>query len=197
MADEPSTDARPPPLRLPVGSVRALITLAVLGTVWVQLLRGKTTSEELRDTMLLVLGYYFGVQRLAKADAFAPQPERTSNEDDPMHLPMALLRALIVVGFGAVAWKLHQAGKLLPDPPPMLVLAVTFLGGAIARSTVRAVGGSLPGRLGGCAGHLAAAVTLLVVFGFCGVELLERRAAVPHYTPVAFMAVIGFYLGKR
>lgn len=197
MADDAPEPAPTPPLRLPVGSVRALITLSVLGTVWAQLLLGKTTSEELRDTMLLVLGYYFGVQRLARADAFAPQPERTSNPGDPLHVPMWLLRLLIVLGFGAVAWKLHQTGKLLPDPPPMLVLAVTFLGGAIARSTVRAAGGSLPGQLGSCAGHLGAAVTLAVVLGFCGVELLERRAQVPHHAPVAFMAVIGFYLGKR
>ena len=44
------------PLNLPVGSVRALLTLAVLGTVWAQILFGDQPSEELRDTMLLILG---------------------------------------------------------------------------------------------------------------------------------------------
>lgn len=123
-----------PPLNLPVGSVRALLTLAVLFTVWSQLLRGLPVGRELEDTLLLVLGYYFGARATgaasSKADALTVAADRESNPADPLYLPRGAIRVLIVLGFATVAWKLHEKNKLLTEPPPLLILVGTFLGSA-------------------------------------------------------------------
>src|SRR5687767_5451541 len=101
-----SDDAAPPvtpPLNLPVGSVRALITLSVLGTVWVLMLQGRKVGPEMEDTLLLVLGYYFGARAAgSRADALTVAADRESNAADPLYLPRGAIRVLIVLGFFAV-----------------------------------------------------------------------------------------------
>lgn len=194
----PPPEAPTPPLNLPVGSVRALLTLSVLGTVWALMLQGRAVGPEMEDTLLLVLGYYFGARAVgARADAFTVAADREGNAADPLYLPRGAIRLLIVVGFVAVAVQLHQQGKLLTKPPPLLVLAGMFIVGAGARGLALWVGHLLTTRLQSALGHLAATLTLLVVFAWCGVELAGAQARVPTWAPNAFLAVIGFYLGKR
>lgn len=188
-----------PPLNLPVGSVRALITLTVLATVWAQIISGQQITDALRDTTLLVLGYYFGArsQKAAAADALATPGSREDNPNDPLYLPRGAIRLLIVVGFAAVAWKLHERNTLLAAPPPILVLVGTFLAGAIAKGAVARAGAFAVGRFASWVGHGVAAVTLAIVGAFCGVEALHVQAAAPTWLTPTFLGVVGFYLGKR
>ena len=182
-----------PPLGLPIGSVRALVTVAILGTTWWLLVRGRPVHAELHDTVLLVLGYYFGIRRgRPAADALAGPPgDREANPSDGLHLPRRLIQALIVVGFAAVAWRLHEQGKLLPEPPPLLVLAASYLAGALAR------GALLGATASSWIGHLLAAGTLAVVGAGCAVHVLDLGARAPTWLSPAFLVVVGFYLGKR
>lgn len=187
------------PLNLPVGSVRALLTLAVLGTVWAQILFDGQPSEELRDTMLLILGYYFGKRsaKHAAAEAFTEAGDREENPADPLYLPRGAIRLLIVVGFAAVAWKLYEKGTLLTTPPPILILVGMFLAGAMVKGTAVWIGKRFSGKAISGVAHMVAAATLLVVLGFCAVDLLGLRARAPEWLTPTFLAVIGFYLGKR
>lgn len=206
MADEgapPPTTTAPggtPPLNLPVGSVRALLTLAVLFTVWSQLLRGREVGQEMQDTLLLVLGYYFGARAVgagAKADALTAAADRESNPADPLYLPRGAIRVLIVLGFATVAWKLHERNVLLTKPQPLLILVGTFLLGAIAKGLLVGVGALLTGRVRDGAGHVLALGTLAVVLGYCGVEVAGQHARLPSWGAPLFLGVVGFYLGKR
>ena len=148
-----------------------------------------------------MLGYYFGAraQRPA-ADQLAAAADREANDQDPLYLPRGAIRLLIVVGFAAVAWKLHATRRLLlPDgsPDPILVLVATFLAGAILKGVASWVGHHVSVGLREAAGHLAAAATLLVIAGHCGLEAAGELPAAPPWVTTTFLAVVGFYLGKR
>lgn len=189
-----------PPLNLPVGSVRALITLAVLATVWAQLLRGREVGREMQDTLLLVLGYYFGARAVgagARADTLTVAADREENPRDPLYLPRGMIRLLIVLGFGTVAWKLHERGALLASPPPLLILVGTFLAGAIAKGLLAWIGSALTGGLRDGLGHALALATLAVVVPYCGVEVAGLHASAPAWAAPTFLGVVGFYLGRR
>jgi hypothetical protein len=86
------------PLGLPAGSVRALLTFMVLGTVWTLLLMPaeKMISVPLYLYYLtfLVIGSYFGSR------SHAPPGRR---ETPPLYLPRGSIRFLIIAGFLGVA----------------------------------------------------------------------------------------------
>lgn len=191
MTDQPPAAATPtPPLHLPVGSVRAIVTLAVLGTVWIQLLRGLPTSEVLHDTLLLVLGYYFGARHARAAVATATGPRH-----EPLFLPRGSVRLLILLGFAAVGWKLHQAGRLDQKWPPALVLVGTFLVGGVFKALVSAVSRFVVRPIE-IFGHALAAVTILVVVSYCIAVMFAHEQLVPAVESV-FLGVVGFYMGER
>ncbi len=191
-----------PPLGLPVGSVRALVTLSVLATIWWQLYHGSATSPVLRDTLLLVLGYYFGARgaKAPAADALAgAAPPRESNPYDPLYLPRGSVRLLILLGFGGVAYKLYGDGKLVgpTGPPPLLVLVGTFLAGTAVRATFAGLGRFVAARVKSFFGHALALGTLGVVVPYCLATALGHEHELDSRFVSAFVGIVGFYLGKR
>ena len=193
-----------PPLNLPVGSVRALITLSVLGTVWAQQVRGADLTPLLRDTLLLVLGYYFGTRNATTAPPLAADAlaggaaDRESNRKDPLFLPRGMIRMLIIVGFAGVAFHLFNQGKFDVDqPPPEFVLLGTFLGGSISRGSLMKAGKLMAVKVTNLLGHLLASGTLMVVLGYCGAIMAGMQDMVTAETSAAFAGVVGFYMGKR
>jgi hypothetical protein len=86
------------PLGLPQGSVRALLTFMVLGTVWALLLmpaeKGKVVEVPLYLTylMFLVIGSYFGSR------SSVPKT-KGQRESPPLYLPRGTIRLFIILGF--------------------------------------------------------------------------------------------------
>jgi len=91
------------PLSLPRGSVRALITLALLCILCILMLRGVDAPFPLAFVTLVALGHYFG-SRSAGAPRSGGRP--------PLYLPRGSVRALIILGLGTVAYFLWEDGKL-------------------------------------------------------------------------------------
>src|SRR5258708_5449550 len=98
-AGQPVMPARLParhPLGLPAGSVRALLTFMVLGTVWTLLLMPAEKNVKvplyLTYLMFLVLGSYFG------ARGAAPKIKGLQ-ETPPLYLPRGSIRLVIILGF--------------------------------------------------------------------------------------------------
>jgi hypothetical protein len=192
-----------PPLALPVGSVRALITLSTLGTVWFHQFQGLPIPPVLGDTLLLVLGYYFGIRNAAPpaaADALAAAPaaDRESNRRDPLFLPRGMIRILIIVGFAAIGMKLFNDGKLEPsNPPPEFALLGGFLGASLSRGGFARIGRMLATKITNLLGHLLATTTLAVVLGYCAAAIAGFGDWLTTETTVVFAGVVGFYMGKR
>lgn len=187
-----------PPLHMPVGSVRAMITLSVLATVWAQVLRGQPTGPVLHDTLLLVLGYYFGA-RGAKPPAIDALTGLPAPKKEPLWLPRGSIRLLIVFGFGFVAWKLHQSGKLLgaSGPPPIMVLVATFIGGSVLKGGLAWGERMISAPVLSMIGHTLALTTLVIVCGYCGAVIGNVESMLPDFAESAFLGIVGFYLGKR
>src|SRR5436309_526292 len=86
------------PLNLPAGSVRALLTCMVVGTVSVMLLVPETSPVgiplDLYYLLFLLLGHYFAVRSHGR---HAPEVQAP-----PLHLPHGTFRFLLLVGFSAV-----------------------------------------------------------------------------------------------
>lgn len=191
-----------PPLNLPVGSVRALITLAVLGTVWAQLARSLPVNDVLQNTLLLVLGYFFGAHatgKMAPADGFARKLEGEDDPHSPLYLPSGTIRLLIVVGFGAVAFKLFQDGKVhsQEDLPPVFTLVASFLGGGASKIGFKRMAKMIAQSFLNKVGHTIALTTLGVVFVYCAAVATGHDAELPSKFTTGFMAITGFYLGRR
>lgn len=193
-----------PPLALPVGSVRALITLSTLGTVWYHQFQHLPIPPVLADTLLLVLGYYFGTRNAtapapaADALAAAPPADREANRKDPLFLPRGMIRILIIVGFAALGMKLFNDGQLDPgNPPPEFPLLGGFLGASITRGGFTRIGRMMAVKVVNFVGHVLAGATLAVVLAFCAASVAGFSDYLTTETSAIFAGVVGFYMGKR
>src|SRR3972149_3150070 len=59
----PTIPAIPPPLGLPTGSIRAVLALIMCGSIWYLALNGLAIPDILVESVLLVIGFYFGVRQ--------------------------------------------------------------------------------------------------------------------------------------
>lgn len=112
------------PLRLPRGSVRALVTLVLLGTFWTLVLLGTEASPDaegreippiLGYLVLLIVGYYFGARS-------GPVREDVRG---PLFLPRGTIRAIIIGGSCVAGYFSWSAGRLrlAAEDPSFIVLA--------------------------------------------------------------------------
>lgn len=108
-----------PPLGLPQGSVRALLTLLILGVVINEMMAGREIDILWNETLLIALAHYFSrrrflnippesVPRLQKEGLLPP-------ETRPLFLPTGVIRALILLTFGIAGFFYrNKVGCLIP-----------------------------------------------------------------------------------
>ena len=95
------------PLNLPRGSIRALMTLTLLGVLWALMILDREIPLALAYVVLLIFGHYFG-SRGAQKRPEEGQPARKP----PLFLPRGSIRLIIVLGFAAVGYLLWSQGRL-------------------------------------------------------------------------------------
>jgi len=126
------------PLGLPAGSVRALLTLVVLGLIWALMLLQKEIPLYLFYLMFLVVGSFFAAHGHSIAGP-------ASDSRNPLYLPRGTLRTLIIVGFAAVlGWRYYlnpdwhallEMKQAMVEQPylPLVLLGAFFFGVFISR----------------------------------------------------------------
>lgn len=195
---------------LPAGSVRALLTLAVLGTsgALAALRPDRPLPDYLRDLLFLILGHYFALRR--------GQAEPQQLGPPPLFLPRGTIRWVITLGYVAVAALLiRHGGALTPARTPayytMLIVGGFLLG--VATSKVAhwlSHRGRHPRRLfmdlRAAFTLLAAAILLLLAWNHV-FEFLPAAREVPlgrvraQFAESGFefllSAIVGFYFGAR
>jgi hypothetical protein len=208
--------AAPPPVRpprhalgLPAGSVRALLTLMILGLVWALLLvpeeKDIRVPVYLYYLMFLILGHFFAAHGHSIAGP-------TAGPASPLHLPSGTLRTLIIVGFLAVLGyryyvyrdfeKLFKLGEPLFEQPylPLVILGGFFVGVFLNRVIIRSVG------ITPWFQDILAWVAMLATLGLSAeviVQLvinpsLDREQRLTLYPWHLFLsAIISFYFGLR
>lgn len=181
-ASAPAETADPRhPLGLPAGSVRALLTLLVVGYIIGQTWRGLPLRLLWTETLMIVLAHYFTSRRFVQ---LSPELRETLEadgriepEENPLYLPKHSVRTLIVGGFLLLAIQLARQNRLL-EPQAAAILGTVgayFLGilfrlgstaifgearppnwwvDGKALFTILVVGGTIVVHAGGWAGHL-------------------------------------------
>lgn len=193
----------PPPLGLPRGSVRALLTLAIVAVVCLQVARGEAVDLVWTETLAIALAHYFTSRRFIdlppdvvdrlKAEGVIP------DEPKPLYLPGSSVRGLIVLAFLGLALYLQREGRLFEDQAvAVLGLVGAYLLGVVAQGLRRLLlrGNRFP-RLKHFLDNLKAFVTLAVMATTLVAYALDRTDLLPAVWREVTLALALFYFGSR
>lgn len=180
-----------PPLGLPNGSIRALLTLMIAAVVVTQLVRDREIEVLWTETLLIALAHYFASRRFIK---LTPEVLKKLTDDGyldseghPLFLPQFTIRAVLIVAFVGVAVYLYQQHRLF-ESKAVSILGVVFayLLGIVARfRTVRGWE------------DLKAVVVLLVMAITAGAYLLDHGDVIPNVMRNVTLGLVLFYFGSR
>lgn len=200
------------PLGMPAGSVRALLTFAILGLLWTLLLLPKDKAVEiplyLYYLSFLALGHFFA--------AHGHSIPSTPGTHSPLYLPRGTLRILIVLGFlGVFGWRYYRDQDFaaifdLKQPAieqpylPLVMLGGFLLGVIISRIARRLFLGpaGMPYWYQDLLAWLALLGTAFLAFEVV-LQLVinpsldpDKRISLPQWQMV-LSAVVSFYFGAR
>jgi hypothetical protein len=118
-----------PPLNLPNGSVRALLTLMIIAVVIAQVARGQHVSTLWTETLMIALAHYFSTRRFIKlAPEVVHQLEAegcVETELHPLYLPQRSIRAIIFAAFVGLAVYLFTQHRMF-ESEAISILGVVF-----------------------------------------------------------------------
>lgn len=198
-----------PPLGMPTGSVRALLTLILVAVVVVRIARGDDVSQDpgLREplwieTLLIALSHYFTTRR------FVDLPPDTlrrledegivERERQPLFLPKNTIRLIIVCAFGWLAYYLYSQSRLLEGHDgAMLAMLGAFLLGATFRRVGTFLRRGNPNRSAGTIGDLKALIVLIAMLVVAIPEFLGSHNALHPMVHRIALALMLFYFGSR
>jgi hypothetical protein len=193
---------------LPAGSVRALLTLGVVGTAaaLTALMPSKAVPDAFRDLTFLILGHYFALRRGA-AEPMQPGP-------GPLFLPRGSIRFLMMAGYIAVIAILfaqkHEPFNPRTTPGVYSLIIITgFLLGTMLSFIAGRIWtrGRRPKRiwsdLRASLALLAAFALILLAWNDNYAQFLPqvREGTTPPITPEGvrhvLAAIVAFYFGAR
>lgn len=203
MADLDGSPQTWPPLGMPTGSVRALLTLIVVAVVVLNIASGQKDLDVIWvETLLMALAHYFTSRRFVDLprDVRLRLEEEGILEDErhPLFLPKHSIRLMLIGSFIGLAVYLYQQNRLW-EPRAMTLLGMVFayLLGKFVRGVTRWLNrwrGTPPSRFWGDAKALVVlgAVSVVAICEFTGM----RNVLDPRVHQVA-MGMLLFYFGSR
>lgn len=198
-----------PPLGLPAGSVRALITLLIIAVIVVNLGRGGRNLDILwTETLLIALAHYFTSRRFV---SLAPEVVRRlesegviDKETHPLFLPRHSIRTIIVGVFVGLAIYLYREERLLPAQPRFDPQAVSLLGivfayliGVIGRGGVGWFNRRRTNRPSRFWADAKAVVVLVTLAVAAVPEFLGQAQLIPIEVHKVALGLVLFYFGSR
>jgi hypothetical protein len=191
-----------PPLGLPGGSVRALLTLLIVAVVLVQVARGKEVEPLWTETLMIALAHYFTSRRFTR---LAPEAIRRLEaegqievESHPLYLPRHTIRTVLILAFVGFAVFLYREERLFERAAVSLLGVVfAYLLGILARVLLT---WWTKGRKSGTLQSwedVKATVVLIVLAYTAAAYLLDRTDLVPHQLRNATLGLVLFYFGSR
>lgn len=196
-----------PPLGMPIGSVRALLTLIVMSVVITRLARGQEVDVLWIQTLLIALAHYFTSRRFVSLppDVIVrlEQDGVIERERHPLFLPKNSIRTIIVLAFVGLGVYLYHENRLLGERGFYLTQATSLLGivaayllGAFTRTIA---GWFNRGRVtapSGTWGDIKAMTVLIVLVLAAIPEFLNRPMGDPIFHQIA-LGMMLFYYGSR
>ncbi len=192
-----------PPLGLPVGSVRALLTLIVMAVVVSKLCRNLPLDSLWIQTLLIALAHYFTSRRFVSLPpdvvARLEQEGVIERERHPLFLPKNSIRTLIVLAFAGMGVYLYQTGQLHSNIPAVSLIGIVFayLLGAIARTIGGWFNRYRANPPSGTWGDIKA-MTVLIVLALAAIpEFLDLPFGLPPIFHQIALGMMLFYYGSR
>ena len=192
-----------PPLGLPVGSVRAILTLFIVAVVTVSVGRGQNLDLIWTETLLIAMAHYFTSRRFV---ALPPdvlkriqQEGILDQEVHPLYLPRHSIRILILAAFVGLGVYLYQHEKLFNDPRAVSLLGIiaAYVFGATVRGISSWFGSRTGRRPSSIWGDIKAIIVLLAV-AIAGVpELFGVPEMLPKEAHRVALSLMLFYFGSR
>lgn len=199
-----------PPLGMPIGSVRALLTLIVLAVVLSRLARGMTVDALWVQTLLIALAHYFTSRRFVSLppDVMVrlEQEGVLEQERHPLFLPKNSIRTLIILAFiGLAVYLYREQGRFAEKPASdaltqgvsLLGIVFAYLLGAIART----IGGWFNRSRGtqptGTWGDIKAMTVLIVLILAAIPEFIDQPLSLPPVFHQVALGLMLFYYGSR
>ncbi|MFN5734255.1 MAG: hypothetical protein ACK48R_20605 [Planctomyces sp.] len=192
-----------PPLGLPNGSVRALLTLMVVGVVIQAVVRGQELDIIWTESLMITLAYYYTSRRFVSLPSeIIPrlQQEGVLDADQhPLFLPRHSIRFILMAAFAGLGVWLFRENRLQePRALSLLLIVASFIVGSLVRSIKgllfrRPPQTNLPARWG----DLKALVILGTVGTAVAFKVLQNVDPLPpEYDRVA-LAMMLYYFGSR
>lgn len=191
-----------PPLGLPTGSVRALLTLGIVGVVVSNQVRGREIDFLWMQVLLVALAQYFAARRIVALPA--PVIERLENEGvlgrerQPLFLPRYSIRLILIAAFVGLGIYLYREHRLF-DRDVVKVLGVVFA--YMAGSFLRGVLGWINRRRSGRPSPFWGDATAVLVLGALIVVALPELVNTPWKTQHELLeiglGIVLFYFGFR
>jgi len=187
----PAPSSNRPPLGLPRGSIRAILTLMIVAVVVAQMVRGGEIPLLWTETLMIAMAHYFASRRFIRL----PPAEIKRLVDEgyielearPLYLPSYSIRLLLVVSFTTVGVYLYLHGRLL-EPQALSILGVVFaylLGVFLRVETVRGWEDA------------KACVVLAVLIVTSAAYLFNYGDLVPKPMQAVTLGLVLFYFGSR
>lgn len=192
-----------PPLGLPVGSVRALLTLFIVAVVTTSVARGVNLELIWTETLLIAMAHYFTSRRFVSLPPEVlkriQQEGILDQESHPLYLPRHSIRFLIIAAFVGLGVYLYQHQKLMNDSRAISILSIVFayVCGAMLKGVTSWLGRRTGRRPSSMWGDIKAIIVLLAV-GIAGVPVL---LSIPDFLPPEAhriaLSLMLFYFGSR
>jgi hypothetical protein len=180
-----------PPLGLPRGSIRALLTLLIVAVVIAQVVRGQEIGLLWASTLMIALAHYFTSRRFV---SLPPEVIRrlaaeghVETEANPLFLPRYSIRVILVLAFVGLGAYLYWQNRLF-EPRALSVLGVVF---------AYLLGVILPLRRFRVWEDLKALVVLAFLVYAAGAYLANRPDLVPNPFRDITLGLVLFYFGSR
>ncbi len=201
MTTEENFHARPP-LGLPTGSVRALLTLLILAVVVHEVVLGRQVAVIWTETLVIALAYYFTYRRFASLPReVILRLEREGalpRESNPLWLPRHTIRILIVLTIAALGAYLYREQRLLePQVITIFGTALCYLLGVFISGFTSWWSKGRNTLTGHFWEDMKAAVVLLTVAATASLHFLDRPDMVPHWLETTTVGLVLFYFGSR
>jgi hypothetical protein len=191
-----------PPLGLPTGSIRALLTLIVVAVVVTKITYARDLDALWIETLLIAMAHYFTSRRFVSLSPDVllrlEQEGVIEKERHPLYLPRNSIRTIIVGAFVGLGIYLFREHRILETQAlALLSMVFAYLFGGLVRGISYWWNRRRAKPASGTWGDLKALIVLgsLVVVG--GLELFVPDLRLPTYMHHIVLGMTLFYFGSR
>jgi hypothetical protein len=201
MTAEENFHARPP-LGLPTGSVRAILTLLILAVVVHEVVLGRLVAVIWTETLVIALAYYFTYRRFVSLPReVIIRLEREGalpDEPNPLGLPRHSIRVMIVLTIGALGAYLYREHRLLePQVITIFGTALCYLLGVFMSAVTSWWSKGRETLATHFCEDMKAVAVLLLVAATASLHFLIGPDKVPNWLETTTVGLVLFYFGSR